>query len=163
MTCCFFSANTTGSFNRRCLSCNLSCGYVSGSFSPDANYFLLNCKGLMLFLCKTSVNILKIFFFNSEVFFTRIIYFTHRDFKSSLCWRVTSYEPNQLAVGESKHCKLGFEANTDLKIGQKYKITYLTALKKRMNYEWISWIISNDQIKLKTIMFASIVRFSYVV
>uniref|UniRef100_A0A8C0YNM4 Dipeptidyl-peptidase 6b n=1 Tax=Cyprinus carpio carpio TaxID=630221 RepID=A0A8C0YNM4_CYPCA len=40
-----YSANTTGSFNRRCLSCNLSCGYVSGSFSPDANYFLLNCKG----------------------------------------------------------------------------------------------------------------------
>uniref|UniRef100_A0A672T2R8 Dipeptidyl aminopeptidase-like protein 6 n=1 Tax=Sinocyclocheilus grahami TaxID=75366 RepID=A0A672T2R8_SINGR len=38
-------ANTTGSFNRRCLSCNLSCGYVSGSFSPDANYFLLNCRG----------------------------------------------------------------------------------------------------------------------
>uniref|UniRef100_A0A671PB73 Dipeptidyl aminopeptidase-like protein 6 n=1 Tax=Sinocyclocheilus anshuiensis TaxID=1608454 RepID=A0A671PB73_9TELE len=37
--------NTTGSFNRRCLSCNLSCGYVSGSFSPDANYFLLNCRG----------------------------------------------------------------------------------------------------------------------
>uniref|UniRef100_A0A8C1KS47 Dipeptidyl-peptidase 6b n=1 Tax=Cyprinus carpio TaxID=7962 RepID=A0A8C1KS47_CYPCA len=45
MMCCFFSANTTGSFNRRCLSCNLSCGYISGSFSPDANYFLLNCKG----------------------------------------------------------------------------------------------------------------------
>uniref|UniRef100_A0A9J8DBL4 Dipeptidyl-peptidase 6b n=1 Tax=Cyprinus carpio carpio TaxID=630221 RepID=A0A9J8DBL4_CYPCA len=41
-----YSANTTGSFNRRCLSCNLSCGYVSGSFSPDANYFLLNCKGV---------------------------------------------------------------------------------------------------------------------
>ncbi|XP_016392849.1 dipeptidyl aminopeptidase-like protein 6 [Sinocyclocheilus rhinocerous] len=40
-----YSANTTGSFNRRCLSCNLSCGYVSGSFSPDANYFLLNCRG----------------------------------------------------------------------------------------------------------------------
>uniref|UniRef100_A0A8C1KQJ1 Dipeptidyl-peptidase 6b n=1 Tax=Cyprinus carpio TaxID=7962 RepID=A0A8C1KQJ1_CYPCA len=39
------NANTTGSFNRRCLSCNLSCGYISGSFSPDANYFLLNCKG----------------------------------------------------------------------------------------------------------------------
>lgn len=55
----FFSANTTGSFNRRCLSCNLSCGYISGSFSPDANYFLLNCKGFMLFLCKTSVNILS--------------------------------------------------------------------------------------------------------
>uniref|UniRef100_A0A673LB57 Dipeptidyl aminopeptidase-like protein 6 n=1 Tax=Sinocyclocheilus rhinocerous TaxID=307959 RepID=A0A673LB57_9TELE len=51
-----YSANTTGSFNRRCLSCNLSCGYISGSFSPDANYFLLNCKGLMLFLCKTTVN-----------------------------------------------------------------------------------------------------------
>ncbi len=88
MTCCFFSANTTGSFNRRCLSCNLSCGYVSGSFSPDANYFLLNCKGLMLFLCKTSVHILSYvkdffnrFFFNSKVFFTRIIYFTHRDLK----------------------------------------------------------------------------------
>uniref|UniRef100_A0A672SCA3 Dipeptidyl aminopeptidase-like protein 6 n=1 Tax=Sinocyclocheilus grahami TaxID=75366 RepID=A0A672SCA3_SINGR len=44
-----YSANTTGSFNRRCLSCNLSCGYISGSFSPDTNYFLLNCKGLMLF------------------------------------------------------------------------------------------------------------------
>uniref|UniRef100_A0A8C2KDQ0 Dipeptidyl-peptidase 6b n=1 Tax=Cyprinus carpio TaxID=7962 RepID=A0A8C2KDQ0_CYPCA len=54
-----YSANTTGSFNRRCLSCNLSCGYVSGSFSPDANYFLLNCKGFMLFLCKTSVNIFE--------------------------------------------------------------------------------------------------------
>uniref|UniRef100_A0A671P8U4 Dipeptidyl aminopeptidase-like protein 6 n=1 Tax=Sinocyclocheilus anshuiensis TaxID=1608454 RepID=A0A671P8U4_9TELE len=40
-----YSTNTTGSFNRRCLSCNLSCGYVSGSFSPDANYFLLNCRG----------------------------------------------------------------------------------------------------------------------
>uniref|UniRef100_A0A671PGB9 Dipeptidyl aminopeptidase-like protein 6 n=1 Tax=Sinocyclocheilus anshuiensis TaxID=1608454 RepID=A0A671PGB9_9TELE len=53
-----YSTNTTGSFNRRCLSCNLSCGYVSGSFSPDANYFLLNCRGFMFFLCKTSVNIL---------------------------------------------------------------------------------------------------------
>ncbi|XP_005163346.1 dipeptidyl-peptidase 6 isoform X1 [Danio rerio] len=40
-----YSANTTGSFNRRCLSCNFRCGYVSGSFSPDANYFFLNCKG----------------------------------------------------------------------------------------------------------------------
>uniref|UniRef100_A0A671PGQ6 Dipeptidyl aminopeptidase-like protein 6 n=1 Tax=Sinocyclocheilus anshuiensis TaxID=1608454 RepID=A0A671PGQ6_9TELE len=49
-----YSTNTTGSFNRRCLSCNLSCGYVSGSFSPDANYFLLNCRGFMFFLCKTS-------------------------------------------------------------------------------------------------------------
>lgn len=40
-----FSANTTGSFNRRCLSCEFSCGFVSGSFSPTASYFLLNCKG----------------------------------------------------------------------------------------------------------------------
>ncbi|XP_077071022.1 dipeptidyl-peptidase 6 isoform X3 [Siphateles boraxobius] len=40
-----YSANTTGSFNRQCLSCQSTCGYVSGSFSPDANYFLLNCKG----------------------------------------------------------------------------------------------------------------------
>ncbi|MCI4377807.1 hypothetical protein PGIGA_G00207780, partial [Pangasianodon gigas] len=40
-----YSAYTTGSFNRRCLSCEFSCGFVSGSFSPDANYFLLNCKG----------------------------------------------------------------------------------------------------------------------
>lgn len=48
-----FSANTTGSFNRRCLSCNFRCGYVSGSFSPDANYFFLNCKGFMLFLLKS--------------------------------------------------------------------------------------------------------------
>ncbi|XDV26985.1 hypothetical protein PO909_030590, partial [Leuciscus waleckii] len=40
-----YSANTTGSFNRQCLSCQSTCGYISGSFSPDANYFLLNCKG----------------------------------------------------------------------------------------------------------------------
>ncbi|KAL7876649.1 hypothetical protein AOLI_G00116120 [Acnodon oligacanthus] len=40
-----YSANTTGPFNRCCLSCVLSCTYVSGSFSPDSNYFLLNCKG----------------------------------------------------------------------------------------------------------------------
>ncbi|KAK3567003.1 hypothetical protein QTP86_008718 [Hemibagrus guttatus] len=40
-----YSAYTTGSFNRRCLSCEFSCGFVSGSFSPDTNYFLLNCKG----------------------------------------------------------------------------------------------------------------------
>ncbi|XP_058250892.1 dipeptidyl aminopeptidase-like protein 6b isoform X3 [Hemibagrus wyckioides] len=40
-----YSALTTGSFNRRCLSCEFSCGFVSGSFSPDTNYFLLNCKG----------------------------------------------------------------------------------------------------------------------
>ncbi|GAA6091977.1 dipeptidyl aminopeptidase-like protein 6b isoform X1 [Tachysurus ichikawai] len=40
-----YSAYTTGSFNRRCLSCEFSCGFISGSFSPDTNYFLLNCKG----------------------------------------------------------------------------------------------------------------------
>ncbi|KAG9273655.1 dipeptidyl aminopeptidase-like protein 6 isoform X1 [Astyanax mexicanus] len=40
-----YSADTTGSFNRRCLSCEFSCGYVSGSFSPESSYFLLNCKG----------------------------------------------------------------------------------------------------------------------
>ncbi|XP_047677524.1 dipeptidyl aminopeptidase-like protein 6b isoform X2 [Tachysurus fulvidraco] len=40
-----YSAYTTGSFNRRCLSCEFSCGFVSGSFSSDTNYFLLNCKG----------------------------------------------------------------------------------------------------------------------
>ncbi|KAI4878671.1 hypothetical protein NFI96_017605 [Prochilodus magdalenae] len=40
-----YSASTTSSFNRRCLSCEFSCVYVSGSFSPDSNYFLLNCKG----------------------------------------------------------------------------------------------------------------------
>uniref|UniRef100_A0AAR2KWT9 Dipeptidyl-peptidase 6b n=1 Tax=Pygocentrus nattereri TaxID=42514 RepID=A0AAR2KWT9_PYGNA len=40
-----FSANTTGPFNRCCLSCVFSCSYVSGSFSPDSSYFLLNCKG----------------------------------------------------------------------------------------------------------------------
>ncbi|XP_036452545.1 dipeptidyl aminopeptidase-like protein 6b [Colossoma macropomum] len=40
-----YRASTTGSFNRCCLSCEFSCTYVSGSFSPDSNYFLLNCKG----------------------------------------------------------------------------------------------------------------------
>ncbi|KAL6489780.1 hypothetical protein MHYP_G00001250 [Metynnis hypsauchen] len=40
-----YSANTTGPFNRCCLSCVFSCSYVSGSFSPDSNYFLLSCKG----------------------------------------------------------------------------------------------------------------------
>uniref|UniRef100_A0A8D3A3Y9 A-type potassium channel modulatory protein DPP6 n=1 Tax=Scophthalmus maximus TaxID=52904 RepID=A0A8D3A3Y9_SCOMX len=42
-----YSADTFGSFNRRCLSCALSdsCGYVSGSFSHNMSYFLLNCKG----------------------------------------------------------------------------------------------------------------------
>ncbi|XP_061110153.1 dipeptidyl aminopeptidase-like protein 6 isoform X1 [Conger conger] len=40
-----YSADTVGPFNRRCISCDFSCGYVSGSFSHDMQYFLLNCKG----------------------------------------------------------------------------------------------------------------------
>uniref|UniRef100_A0A671XSP7 A-type potassium channel modulatory protein DPP6 n=1 Tax=Sparus aurata TaxID=8175 RepID=A0A671XSP7_SPAAU len=42
-----YSADTFGSFNRRCLSCALSdsCAYVSGSFSHNMSYFLLNCQG----------------------------------------------------------------------------------------------------------------------
>ncbi|XP_051538416.1 dipeptidyl aminopeptidase-like protein 6 isoform X2 [Myxocyprinus asiaticus] len=42
-----YSADTVGTFNRRCLSCDFtdSCGYVSGSFSHNMDYFLLNCKG----------------------------------------------------------------------------------------------------------------------
>uniref|UniRef100_A0A3B5QR23 A-type potassium channel modulatory protein DPP6 n=1 Tax=Xiphophorus maculatus TaxID=8083 RepID=A0A3B5QR23_XIPMA len=44
---CLCSADTFGSFNRRCLSCALadSCGYISGSFSHNMSYFLLNCQG----------------------------------------------------------------------------------------------------------------------
>ncbi|XP_051542785.1 dipeptidyl aminopeptidase-like protein 6 isoform X2 [Myxocyprinus asiaticus] len=42
-----YSADTVGTFNRRCLSCDFtdSCGYVRGSFSHSMDYFLLNCKG----------------------------------------------------------------------------------------------------------------------
>ncbi|KAK7881259.1 hypothetical protein WMY93_029668 [Mugilogobius chulae] len=42
-----YSADTSGSFNRRCLTCSLpnTCGYVSGSFSLNMSYFLLECKG----------------------------------------------------------------------------------------------------------------------
>ncbi|KAI1902256.1 hypothetical protein AGOR_G00042830 [Albula goreensis] len=41
-----YSAVTVGPFNRRCLSCHFSdCGYVSGTFSHNMQYFLLNCKG----------------------------------------------------------------------------------------------------------------------
>lgn len=42
-----YSADTFGSFNRRCLSCPLSdsCSYVSGSFSLNMSYFLLSCQG----------------------------------------------------------------------------------------------------------------------
>uniref|UniRef100_A0AAQ5XXP2 A-type potassium channel modulatory protein DPP6 n=1 Tax=Amphiprion ocellaris TaxID=80972 RepID=A0AAQ5XXP2_AMPOC len=42
-----YSADTFGSFNRRCLSCALSdsCGYIGGSFSHNMSYFLLKCQG----------------------------------------------------------------------------------------------------------------------
>ncbi|KAG7280247.1 hypothetical protein CRUP_035374 [Coryphaenoides rupestris] len=42
-----YSADTVGTFNRRCLSCDFldGCGYVTGSFSQNMSYFLLNCQG----------------------------------------------------------------------------------------------------------------------
>ncbi|XP_071387429.1 A-type potassium channel modulatory protein DPP6-like isoform X1 [Centroberyx affinis] len=42
-----YSADTVGPFNRRCLSCDFSdgCGYVTGSFSYNMSYFLLDCQG----------------------------------------------------------------------------------------------------------------------
>ncbi|XP_072432337.1 A-type potassium channel modulatory protein DPP6 isoform X3 [Chiloscyllium punctatum] len=42
-----YSAETNGTFNRRCLSCDLipNCTYFSASFSHNMRYFLLNCKG----------------------------------------------------------------------------------------------------------------------
>ncbi|XP_061777520.1 dipeptidyl aminopeptidase-like protein 6 isoform X2 [Nerophis ophidion] len=42
-----YRADTFGSFNRRCLTCNLSnsCGYIAGSFCRDMGYFLLHCQG----------------------------------------------------------------------------------------------------------------------
>ncbi|XP_024136250.1 dipeptidyl aminopeptidase-like protein 6 [Oryzias melastigma] len=42
-----YSADTFGSFNRRCLTCGLpsGCGYISGSFSYNMSYFLLRCRG----------------------------------------------------------------------------------------------------------------------
>ncbi|XP_068604393.1 A-type potassium channel modulatory protein DPP6-like [Brachionichthys hirsutus] len=42
-----YSADTFGSFNRRCLSCSLpdSCGYVGGALSRNMSYFLLQCQG----------------------------------------------------------------------------------------------------------------------
>lgn len=44
---CPCSANTVGSFNRQCLSCDLvdNCAYFSASFSPSADFFLLKCEG----------------------------------------------------------------------------------------------------------------------
>ncbi|XP_078393194.1 A-type potassium channel modulatory protein DPP6 [Cetorhinus maximus] len=42
-----YSAETSGTFNRRCLSCDLipNCTYFSASFSHNMRYFLLYCKG----------------------------------------------------------------------------------------------------------------------
>uniref|UniRef100_A0A3Q3M5X3 A-type potassium channel modulatory protein DPP6 n=1 Tax=Mastacembelus armatus TaxID=205130 RepID=A0A3Q3M5X3_9TELE len=49
-----YSADTFGSFNRRCLSCALStsCGYIDGSFSHNMSFFLLKCQGLSIQLLK---------------------------------------------------------------------------------------------------------------
>uniref|UniRef100_A0A4W6BR11 A-type potassium channel modulatory protein DPP6 n=1 Tax=Lates calcarifer TaxID=8187 RepID=A0A4W6BR11_LATCA len=53
-----YSADTFGSFNRRCLSCALSdsCGYISGSFSLNMSYFLLNCQGSIAEVYKLESN-----------------------------------------------------------------------------------------------------------
>uniref|UniRef100_A0A8C4I6G4 A-type potassium channel modulatory protein DPP6 n=1 Tax=Dicentrarchus labrax TaxID=13489 RepID=A0A8C4I6G4_DICLA len=53
-----YSADTFGSFNRRCLSCALSdsCGYISGSFSHNMSYFLLNCQGTVC-ICITALSL----------------------------------------------------------------------------------------------------------
>uniref|UniRef100_UPI00398EB3B1 A-type potassium channel modulatory protein DPP6 isoform X1 n=2 Tax=Pristiophorus japonicus TaxID=55135 RepID=UPI00398EB3B1 len=42
-----YSAETSGTFNRRCLSCDLipNCTYFSASFSHNTHHFLLYCKG----------------------------------------------------------------------------------------------------------------------
>ncbi|VTJ69953.1 Hypothetical predicted protein [Marmota monax] len=42
-----YSANTVGSFNRQCLSCDLveNCTYFSASFSHNSDFFLLKCEG----------------------------------------------------------------------------------------------------------------------
>lgn len=39
------SADTIPPFNRCCLSCEITCGYVDVSFSHNMQYFLLYCKG----------------------------------------------------------------------------------------------------------------------
>uniref|UniRef100_A0A3Q0ST04 A-type potassium channel modulatory protein DPP6 n=1 Tax=Amphilophus citrinellus TaxID=61819 RepID=A0A3Q0ST04_AMPCI len=53
-----YSADTFGSFNRRCLTCALSdsCGYISGSFSLNMSYFLLNCQGSIAEVYKLESN-----------------------------------------------------------------------------------------------------------
>ncbi|XP_069067230.1 A-type potassium channel modulatory protein DPP6 isoform X1 [Pleurodeles waltl] len=42
-----YSANTNGTFNRQCLSCDLieNCSYVSALFSRSQDFFVLTCKG----------------------------------------------------------------------------------------------------------------------
>ncbi|XP_053569782.1 dipeptidyl aminopeptidase-like protein 6 [Bombina bombina] len=42
-----YSANTNGSFNRQCISCDLieSCSYVRASFSHNLEFFILKCEG----------------------------------------------------------------------------------------------------------------------
>ncbi|KAG8443571.1 hypothetical protein GDO86_012106, partial [Hymenochirus boettgeri] len=42
-----YSANTNGTFNRRCISCDLieNCTYVSASFSHNLDFFVLKCEG----------------------------------------------------------------------------------------------------------------------
>uniref|UniRef100_A0A8C1RS30 A-type potassium channel modulatory protein DPP6 n=1 Tax=Cyprinus carpio TaxID=7962 RepID=A0A8C1RS30_CYPCA len=54
-----YSADTVGTFNRRCLSCDFtdSCGYVSGFFCPSMDYFLLICKGRHLFVSILLLNL----------------------------------------------------------------------------------------------------------
>uniref|UniRef100_A0A8C1KL64 A-type potassium channel modulatory protein DPP6 n=1 Tax=Cyprinus carpio TaxID=7962 RepID=A0A8C1KL64_CYPCA len=61
-----YSADTVGTFNRRCLSCDFtdSCGYVSGLFSPSIDYFLLNCKGRQL---SDSICLFLLYLFNTRV------------------------------------------------------------------------------------------------
>uniref|UniRef100_A0A3Q1D716 A-type potassium channel modulatory protein DPP6 n=1 Tax=Amphiprion ocellaris TaxID=80972 RepID=A0A3Q1D716_AMPOC len=53
-----YSADTFGSFNRRCLSCALSdsCGYIGGSFSHNMSYFLLKCQGSIAEVYKLESN-----------------------------------------------------------------------------------------------------------
>uniref|UniRef100_A0A8C2B0K1 A-type potassium channel modulatory protein DPP6 n=1 Tax=Cyprinus carpio TaxID=7962 RepID=A0A8C2B0K1_CYPCA len=60
-----YSADTVGTFNRRCLSCDFtdSCGYVSGLFSPSIDYFLLNCKGRQL---SDSICLFLLYLFNTR-------------------------------------------------------------------------------------------------
>uniref|UniRef100_A0A8D0CX08 A-type potassium channel modulatory protein DPP6 n=1 Tax=Sander lucioperca TaxID=283035 RepID=A0A8D0CX08_SANLU len=58
-----YSADTFGSFNRRCLSCALSdsCDYISGSFSHNMSYFLLNCQGISLVIHVMSTVIAEVY------------------------------------------------------------------------------------------------------